>query len=169
MCARASGFGASVFSGAIGTAVRERPDSTGDLVADTRRLTAHTRRARPERRPVQLPNVLSIGLAEDAKLAGVAQLTVQRPQDIIEMLRVLHFDLLVVSASACDVPTWHVLALMHRHWPELHWVLLADEKCTDQDEIRARSLGATCVTTDLRAVVELATGEEVAPDSTPLH
>jgi hypothetical protein len=114
-------------------------EGAADLAADTRRLTAHTRRPRAERRPVQLPNVLSIGLPEDAKLAGVAHLTVQRPQDIIEMLRVLHFDLLVVKASACDVATWHVLALMHRHWPELHWLLLADEKCTDQDEIRARS------------------------------
>ena len=130
-----------------------------ELVCDTQRLTARTRRG--EGRRVRLPNVLSIGLDEGQQIEGIAQVTVRRPREVIEMLRVLHFNLLLVRASAKDVATWQMLALVHQHWPRLRWVLLADEACTDREEILARSLGATSVTADPRVIAELASGRVV--------
>ena len=127
-----------------------------ELVCDTQRLTAKTQR--PARRGVRLPNVLSIGVPEGEVLDGVAHVNVRQPREIIEMLRVLHFNLLLVRAKSDDVATWNTIGLIHQHWPRLRWVLLADETCGDREEIIARSLGATSVTNDPRVIAELAAG-----------
>src|SRR5262249_53416716 len=128
-----------------------------ELVCDTQRPTARTGGER--RRNVRLPNVLSIGMADagDA-LAGVAHVVVRKPREVIDMLRVLHFNLLLVRAADCDASTWQMLSVVRQYWPGLRWVLLAGAECTDRDEILARSLGATSVTSDPRVVAELARG-----------
>jgi len=131
-----------------------------ELASDTRQLTTKARPAR--RRSVRLPNVLSIGMPEGQPLEGVSHMPVRQPREIIEMLRVLHFNLLLVGPNALEPATWAVLELVHRYWPQLRWVLMPGENTGDREEIMARSLGATSVGTDLRVIVELAGGKPVA-------
>jgi hypothetical protein len=111
-----------------------------------------------------LPNVLSIGMPANQPLDGVAHVPVRHPREVIEMLRVLHFNLLLVGPNAVDPATWAVLELVHRYWPQLRWVLMPGPKSGDREEIMARSLGATSVSTDPRVIVELAGGKPAATE-----
>jgi hypothetical protein len=106
-------------------------------------------------------------MPEDQPLDGVAHVPVQHPREVIEMLRVLHFNLLLVGPDALEPATWAVLELVHRHWPQLRWVLMPGPKSGDREEILARSLGATSVSTDLRVIVELAGGEATPAEGLP--
>jgi hypothetical protein len=155
--------------GDSGLSLSEQEQQTGlgpvvvtELASDTRRLTA---RIRPTReRVLPLPNVLSIGLSEGQEIAGVAHVAVRQPREVIEMLRVLHFNLLLVGPGAMNSATWNLLDLVHRHWPDLRWVLVPGENCGDREEILARSLGATSVSTDLRVIAELAGSGAASPE-----
>jgi hypothetical protein len=107
------------------------------------------------RRSTRLRSVLSIGLAPEVEFEGIKLTRAASPRDVIEMLRVLDFSLLLVSASAQDVATWKLIDTVRRYWPQLRWVLLT-ENCSDEEEILARSLGASSVTANPEVILELA-------------
>jgi hypothetical protein len=116
------------------------------------RLT--TRRGR-KAGELRQPAVLSIGLSAEREFTGIALTRAVSPREVIEMLRIMEFNLLLVSATAEDASTWNLMGVIQRHWPELRWVLITDD-CSNEVEIMARSLGAASVTSDPRVVAELA-------------
>src|SRR3954463_1707367 len=95
---KAGGGRGTSLPGNSGGSVNREVEGMTELVCDTQRLTAKTQR--PARRAVRLPNVLSIGVPEGEVLDGVAHVNVRQPREIIEMLRVLHFNLLLVRAKS---------------------------------------------------------------------
>jgi hypothetical protein len=123
------------------------------LAVPTPRLAPKARRKSGTE--LRQPAVLSIGLAADREFAGVAMTRAVTPREVIEMLRIMEFNLLLVSATAEDGAIWNLMGVVQRHWPELRWVLVTND-CTNQEEIMARSLGAASVTSDPRVITELA-------------
>jgi hypothetical protein len=128
------------------------PAVAGALAGAIERLTAKPRRKAGELRH---PAVLSIGLAPSREFSGIAMTRAASPREVIEMLRIMEFNLLLVSATAEDSAIWNLMGVIQRHWPELRWVLITDD-CSNQEEIMARSLGAASVTSDPRVIAELA-------------
>jgi len=110
---------------------------------------------RPPRRATRLRSVLSIGLDPEMEFDGIKLTRAASPRDVIEMLRVLDFGLLLVSARAQDTATWKLVDTVRRYWPHLRWALFTDN-CSDEEEILARSLGASSVTANPEVVLELA-------------
>jgi hypothetical protein len=124
----------------------------------TIRSTSRTARTAAETAPATTPAtgaVLSIGLSAEREFTGIALTRAVSPREVIEMLRIMEFNLLLVSATAEDASTWNLMGVIQRHWPELRWVLITDD-CSNEVEIMARSLGAASVTSDPRVVAELA-------------
>ncbi len=133
------------------TTPRTAAPATSALVGALERLAKPRRKAGELRQPA----VLSIGLAPSRQFTGIAMTRAATPREVIEMLRIMEFNLLLVSATAEDAPIWNLMGVIQRHWPELRWVLITDE-CSNEEEILARSLGAASVTSDPRVIAELA-------------
>jgi len=110
---------------------------------------------RSPRRSIRLRSVLSIGLDPEIEFEGIKLTRAASPRDVIEMLRVLDFGLLLVTAGAQDTATWKLVDTVRRYWPHLRWALFT-ENCSDEEEILARSLGASSVTANPEVVLELA-------------
>lgn len=132
-----------------------RADEAADLALATRRLTAKAPRV--DRGTRRQPPVLGIGLPAIGSLEGVALLNADSPRAIIEMLRVLDFQVLLVGTTACKPAMWQTLAVVRQQWPHVRWILFSDD-CSDQEEILARSHGVTAITTDPASIRELARG-----------
>ena len=129
------------------------PAAAASLAGATERLTTKARR-RPATE-LRQPAVLSIGLSPDCEFTGIALTRAVTPREVIEMLRIMEFNLLLISTGNEDAAIWNLMGVIQRHWPELRWVLVTDD-CSNEVEIMARSLGAASVTADPRVIMELA-------------
>lgn len=73
----------------------------------------------------------------------------------LELMRVTHFDLILVPPRLTDMSVWHLLGAVRSAWPWQKWALVADE-CTDaRDEVRARTLGVMRIFDDLPSVADV--------------
>lgn len=99
------------------------------------------------------PHILSVGarLANrlrtggDANTQSVAQVAeVNLFSSAMNVMRAMKFDLLAVGDRIEEETPWDFVQQMRSAWPRQKWVYLADA-VTDEDEIKARSLGAVAV------------------------
>lgn len=135
----------------FGVVARDSFDFTTEHNVDKPLIPA----AKAPRRSIRLKSVLSLGLAPEIEFEGIKLTRAASTREVIEMLRVLDFSLLLVSATAQDVTTWRAIDTIRRYWPGLRWALFT-ENCSDEEEILARSLGASSVTANPEVIQELA-------------
>jgi CheY-like chemotaxis protein len=96
-------------------------------------------------RSAALPGIsaLCVALIEEPPI-GVHLTSVDTGAKAIELLRILRFDLVLLSASVPDMSPWQLAAQIRRFWPWQRWALVAPE-AADADIRRAGELGAVAV------------------------
>jgi len=87
----------------------------------------------------RLANRLRTSDEADAQIAEVNSFS-----SAMNVMRAMKFDLLAVGDQIEDETPWDFVQQMRSAWPRQKWVYLADV-VTDEDEIKARSLGAVAV------------------------
>jgi CheY-like chemotaxis protein len=82
---------------------------------------------------------------EDAAgTAGISFFHADSGKKALELLRMLHFDLLVTGDHLPDMPVSHLIRRVRAAWPWQKWAMVGSS-LTTQDEIVARTLGAVAV------------------------
>jgi CheY-like chemotaxis protein len=66
------------------------------------------------------------------------------PDEGLETLRVLQFDLVLIATNTPDESTWEFAASLRRFWPWQRWAFLSPNP-TDDDQRRAYELGACAI------------------------
>lgn len=92
-------------------------------------------------------SVLAIGLEEIGYVAESEQVEMHRVDSAraaIELLRMVDFDLLLVGSDVTDGSPMDCVKRIRAARPRQRWALVGTE-ITDEDEIAARTMGATCV------------------------
>jgi hypothetical protein len=95
---------------------------------------------------VQLTGGLSDRLvhADGAKVCNSSFFHADSGKKALELLRMLHFDLLVTGDQLPDMPVSHFIRRVRGAWPWQKWAMVGSA-ITTQDEIAARTLGAVAV------------------------
>jgi CheY-like chemotaxis protein len=76
--------------------------------------------------------------------AGISFFHADSGKKALELLRMLHFDLLVTGDHLPDMPVSHLIRRIRAAWPWQKWAMVGSS-LTTQDEIVARTLGAVAV------------------------
>jgi DNA-binding NarL/FixJ family response regulator len=95
----------------------------------------------------QEEQVSILGICVDSPLpadgAGdVNFMSVQSGRRAIDMLRMMHFDFILVGMQMPDIGTRDLLRMLKTAWPQQKWALVGGP-ISEQQEIAARMFGAT--------------------------
>src|SRR5579862_1541869 len=90
-----------------------------------------------------------LGVCVDQPLATenageVNFVSMQSGRRAIDMMRMMHFDFILVGMGISDVSTWDFLRHLKTAWPQQKWALVGSP-LSEQQEITARMFGASLV------------------------
>src|SRR5688572_17738386 len=90
-------------------------------------------------------SLLAVGLPAMARLLPQLQIReVASAREMLAMMRVCSFDLLLAGERVEGMSVWSLMKRVKTAWPNQRWMFVS-ENFDEQDEIRARSLGALSV------------------------
>ncbi len=107
----------------------------------------------------ELTTVLAVGFGEAPGNEAAASITqAGSGREALELIRLVHFDLLVTASSLPDMPPCTLMRRVKAAWPWQKWAWVA-AAITPSDEVTARMLGVTAIVdepADWEQLVELA-------------
>ena len=96
------------------------------------------------------PSILAVCLPEASRKPEYPECVVMpdSTRRAIELLRMLRFDLLLVGLGDSAAQPWNFLRQVRACWPSQKWLLAGAGGLSDDDEVTARTLGATQILQD---------------------
>ena len=91
------------------------------------------------------PTLLAIGIDGLPKSSSAIDVyTASTAREVMSTMRLIGFDLVVVGLDDPHLDVWEAMHRVLTAWPQQRW-MLASSQVTQEEEILARSLGATVV------------------------